>query len=68
MDIAGNAINSIWCFSVNGFPVGEIVLPGLGLIVLAQFGFITTRWLLSNAAALILAWICARMTVRNLQP
>lgn len=36
-----------------GFPVGEIILPSLVLLLLTQLGFITTWWLITSVVCVI---------------
>ena len=43
-ELRGRAV----AFSGIGFPAGEIVLPGIALLLLSQLGFITTWWLITG--------------------
>lgn len=49
-ELRGRAV----AFSGIGFPVGEIVLPSLVLLMLSQLGFITTWWLIAGVVAVVL--------------
>lgn len=40
-------------FSGIGFPVGEIILPSLVLLMLTQLGFITTWWLIAGVVCVV---------------
>jgi len=50
-ELRGRAV----AFSGTGFPAGEILLPSLILLLLAQLGYINTWWVIT-AAIILLLW------------